>query len=94
MAIDWTKYQNELDQTVNEAGDKTDKRLAQKISSITRLTELEVKQLFPDPGDVKRLGELIAIIRRAGDKNEKISMIVGNAERFGSIIFTLLDKHV
>jgi hypothetical protein len=94
MTIDWNKFQNELDQMVDEAGDKTDKRLAHKISSITRLTEVEVKQLFPDPGDVKRLGELIEIIRRAGDRKDKINTIVSNAGKFGGIILTLLDKLV
>lgn len=94
MAIDWKRFQNELDQSVNEAGNRTDKRLANKISSITRLTELEVKQLFPNPGDVKRLGELIEIIKRAGEKNEKVKTIVSNAEKFGGIIFALLDKHL
>jgi hypothetical protein len=94
MSRDWKKFQNELNQMFNEAGDKTDKRLAHKISSITRLTEVEVKQLFPDPGDVKHLGELIAIVKRVGDKNEKINTIVSNAEKFGGIILTLLDKLV
>ncbi len=94
MTMDWKKFQSELDQMVGEAGDKTDKRLAHKISSITRLTVVEVKQLFPEPGDVKRLGELIEIIRRPGDKNEKIKTIVSDAEKFGKIIITLLDKLV
>ncbi len=94
MTMDWKKFQNELNQMAGEAGEKTDKRLAHKISSITRLTEVEVKQLFPDPGDVKRLGELIEIIKRTGDRNEKISAIVNNAEKFGGIILTLLDKLV
>jgi hypothetical protein len=94
MARDWEKWQSELDQMVGEAGDKTDKKLANKISSVTRLTEVEIKQLFPDPRDVKRLGELIEIIKRAGDKNEKIITIVSNAEKFGGIILTLLDKVV
>ncbi len=94
MALDWEKFQDELDQMVNESGDKTDKRLAHKISSITRLTEVEVRQLFPKPGDVKRLGQLIEIIKRAGNKSEKINTMVSNAEKFGAIILTLLDKVV
>ena len=94
MTIDWKKFQDELDQMVDKAGNKTDKKLAHKISSITRLTEVEVQQLFPDPGDVKRLRELIGIIKRAGDKNEKIKTLVSNAEKFGGIILTLLDKVV
>jgi hypothetical protein len=92
MAIDWDKFQDELDGLVNDAGDKTDKKLAGKISSITRLTDDEVKKMFPDPADVKKLGELMEIVKRAGDRNEKINKIVANAEDFAGIVLTLLGK--
>lgn len=92
MAIDWGKFQGELDQLIDEAGEKTDKRLAGKISTVTRMTDEEVKKLFPDPADVKRLAELMEIVKRSGDRNEKINKIVSNAEEFGGIILTLLGK--
>lgn len=92
MAIDWGSFQNELDGLVTEAGDKTDQKLAGKISAITRLTDEEVKNMFPDPADVKRLGELLEIVRRTGDHNDKISQLVANAESFAGIILTLLGK--
>lgn len=92
MTIDWDKFQDELGQVVDDAGEKTDKKLAGKISSVTRLTDEEVKKLFPDPADVKRLGELMEIVKKAGDKNEKINKIVANAEDFAGIILTLLGK--
>ena len=92
MAIDWDKFQGELDQVIDEAGDKTDKKLAGKIASITRMTDEEVKKLFPDPADVKKLAELMEIVKRSGDKNEKINKLVANAEDFGGIILTLLGK--
>lgn len=92
MAIDWEKFQDELDELVNVAGDKTDKRLAGKISSITRLTDDEVKKMFPDPADVKKLGELMEIVKRAGDRNDKINKIVESAEDFAGIVLTLLGK--
>lgn len=92
MAIDWGKFQDELDGLVNDAGDKTDKKLAGKISSITRLTDDEVKKMFPDPADVKKLGELMEIVKRAGDRNDKINKIVANAEDFAGIVLTLLGK--
>lgn len=92
MAIDWDKFQDELSQMVEDAGEKTDKKLAGKISSVTHLTDEEVKKLFPDPADVKRLGELMEIVKKAGDKNEKINKIVANAEDFAGIILTLLGK--
>jgi hypothetical protein len=92
MAIDWETFQEELDQLIDEAGDRTDKKLAGKISTITRLTDDEVKKLFPDPADVKKLSELMEIVKRAGNQNDKINKIVSNAEEFGGIILTLLGK--
>lgn len=92
MALDWDKFQGDLDQIIEESGDKTDKKLAGKISTITRMTDEEVKKLFPDPADVKKLAELMEIVKRAGDKNEKINKLVANAEEFGGIILTLLGK--
>ena len=94
MAIDWDKFQGELDGLIDEAGEKTDRKLAGKISAITRMTDDEVKKLFPDPADVKKLAELMEIVKRAGDRNDKVNKIVGNAEEFGGIILTLLGKFV
>lgn len=94
MQIDWDKFQGDLDQIIDEAGDKTDKKLAGKISSVTRMTDEEVKKLFPNPADVKKLAELMQVVKQAGDRNEKINKIVNNAEEFGGIILTLLSKFV
>jgi len=94
MAIDWDKFQGELDGLIDEAGEKTDRKLAGKISAITRMTDDEVKKLFPDPADVKKLAELMEIVKRAGDRNDKVNKIISNAEEFGGIILTLLGKFV
>lgn len=92
MAIKWDKFKGELDQIIDDAGEKTDKSLAGKISTITRMTDDEVKKLFPTPADVKKLAELMEIVKRSGDKNKKINQIVNNAEEFGEVIYTLLKK--
>ena len=92
MAINWDKFQDELDVAIGDAEGKTDKNLAGKISTITRMTDDEVKKLFPDPADVKKLAELMELVKRAGDRNDKINKIVANAEDFGGIILTLLGK--
>ncbi|PSJ17442.1 hypothetical protein C7H79_08120 [Nitrosomonas supralitoralis] len=94
MGIDWDKFRKELDQVIDEAGDRTDNKLAGKISAITRLSDAEVEDLFPDPAEVKKLAELMAIIKHSGDQNDKINKIVGNAEEFGGIILKLLTKFV
>lgn len=92
MAIDWDKFQGEIDELIDDAGDRTDKKLAGKISGITRMTDEEVKKLFPDPADVKKLAELMEIVKRVADRDDKINKIVNNAEKFGGIILTLIGK--
>lgn len=92
MPINWDKFQNDIDGLVDKAGERTDAKLASKISSVTRFTDDEVKKLFPDPADVKKLAELMEIVKKAGDRNEKINKIVTNIEEFGGIVVTLLGK--
>lgn len=92
MAIDWEKFQTDVDVAVEKAGDRTTKEVAGRISGVSRLTDEEIKRLFPEPADAKKLATLMEIVRAAGDQNTKINRIVKNAEQFGSIILTLLKK--
>lgn len=92
MAIDWDKFQEDLDQLVTDAGKRTDAELASKMSSITRLTDEEIKKLFPDPADVKKLGDLMEIVKRSGEQADKINKLVANSEQYASVILTLLGK--
>lgn len=92
MPINWDKFQASLDENIERAGDKTDGELASQVSSITRLTDDEIKKLFPDPADVKKLAELMQIVKQAGDRNDKVNAIVANAEKFSGIVLTLLAK--
>jgi len=50
--------------------------------------------MFPDPSDVKKLAELMAIVKSAEEKNLKIGKIIKNSENFAGIIMTLLSKLV
>lgn len=92
MPINWDKFQASLDENIERAGDKTDGELATQVSGITRLTDDEIKKLFPDPADVKKLAELMQIVKQAGDRNDKVNAIVANAEKFSGIVLTLLAK--
>jgi len=92
MPINWDKFQASLDENIERAGDKTDRELASQVSSITRLTDDEIKKLFPDPADVKTLAELMQVVKQAGARNDKVNEIVANAEKFSGIILTLLAK--
>lgn len=92
MPIDWDKFQADITAAAEEAGDRTDAKLANKMSGITRLTDDEIRKLFPDPADVKKLAELMEIVKKSGERNQKIDQIVANAEEFGGIVLTLLQK--
>ncbi len=92
MGIDWDKFEEGLDGAINTAAEKTDERLAGRISSITRLTDDEIIKLFPKPSDVKKLTELMKIVKSAGRRNTKMNQIVTNIEDFSGIILTLLGK--
>lgn len=94
MPINWEKFNREIDEIVETSAASTDERLASKISSITRMTDEEVQELFPEPSDVKKLTELMKMVKSAEDRNTKINNIVFNAEKFSGIILTLLSKYV
>jgi len=92
MPINWDEFDNEIDDIIAESANETDQKLASKISSITRMTDDEVKELFPDPADVKKLAELMKVVKSSENRNNKINKIVDNAEMFGGIVLTLLSK--
>lgn len=92
MPVNWDQFDEEIDSIIETSADKTDDRLASRISSITRMTDEEVKELFPEAADAKKLTELMRIVKSAGDRNNKINTIVSNGEKFGGIILSLLEK--
>jgi hypothetical protein len=92
MAIDWDQFDSDLDTAIVDAGDRTDAKLSSRVSSITRMTDEEIEELFPNPADVKELGRLMRIVKESGNRNEKISKIVDDANSFGGVIFNILEK--
>lgn len=92
MPVNWDEFDSEIDSIIDETADATDQRLASRISSITRMTDDEVQELFPDPADVKKLAELMKIVKSSEDRNNKINRIVSNAEEFGGVVLSLLQK--
>lgn len=90
--INWNELSSNADEAIKNAAKKTDDKLASQISSLTRLKDAEIKEMFPEPSDVKKLAELMAIVKSAEDKNLKIGKIIKNSENFAGIIMTLLSK--
>lgn len=94
MPINWEEFDSELDSIIESSATVTDEKLASRISSLTRMTDDEVQELFPDPADVRKLAELMKVVKSAEERNTKINNIVSNAEKFGGVVLTLLDKFV
>jgi hypothetical protein len=92
MAIDWEAFEKDVDGLVRDAGKRTDDKLAARISSVSRLTDDEIKDMFPKSADAKKLAELMQVVRSAGGHNEKINHIVKNIESLSEVIFAVLKK--
>jgi hypothetical protein len=92
VPINWDEVDAEIDQALDAAKKRTNDKLASQISSLTRLTDDEVKRLFPTPADVERLVELMKIVKAADERNRKVNRLVKNIESLGGTVVTLLEK--
>lgn len=88
----WDDLENKIGGLVDQAAEDTDEELATQMSSITRLTNKEVKELFPKTADAQRLFELIKLVNEDTEKNEKINKLVANSEKFADIVITLVSR--
>lgn len=88
----WDDLENRIGGLVDQAEEDTDDELATEMSSITRLTNKEVKELFPKPSDAQKLFELIRLVNEDTEKNEKINKLVANSEKFADIVITLVSR--
>ena len=88
-------YDNsEQDAIIDDAEQKTDEKLAGQISSLTRMTDEEIHELFPKAADAKKLVELMQIVNSAEDQNTKINNVVANSEKFAGVMVTLLGRFI
>ncbi len=94
MPIDWDNFESDLNDAIDDSVTITDAKLAAKVSSVTRMTDEEISEFFPEPADLQRLTKLMKIVKSAEDQNTKVNKIVENTEEFADIIVTLLNKFV
>ncbi len=92
MPIDWNRFDQDLDRIIEQGARETDRELAEKAASLTRMTAEEIQELLPSPADVKKLSELMKIVRSAKERTEKANEIAANAEKFAGLILTLLTR--
>ena len=86
--IDWQAIEAEIE----EASTETDTALASQISSMSRLTDAEVEELFPDPSDKKELARLMQIVNSAADDNEKRAQLIGDVSQVAGAVLKLVAK--
>ena len=91
MTIDWDAFQETIDAEIEAAATQTSSDLASRASSITRLTDEEIKGLFPTPADVQKLKSLMEIVKSAEDENTKINRLVSNIEELGGVAIKIID---
>ncbi|MCT7359577.1 hypothetical protein NYR02_11125 [Thalassolituus sp. 59MF3M-4] len=94
MPINWEQLDSDIDTAIANGATATDDKLASGISSITRMTDDEIKELFPESADAKKLSDLMKIVKSSEERSAKITKIVSNAEEFGGVVLTLLQKFV
>jgi hypothetical protein len=92
MPIDWEKLGKEIDAALKRAEKRTDDKLASRVASLTRLTEEEIKELFPTPADVDKLKKLMEIVKSDEDRNRKVVLLKTNIENVAETVVKLLEK--
>jgi hypothetical protein len=92
MPIDWDAFDASVDAAIGRAAAQTDDDLATEVSSLTTMTNAQIKELFPEPADLKRLAELMRIVKSAEDDNAKIARIAENGERFAGTVLKIAGR--
>jgi hypothetical protein len=88
--IDWNAFKRTADAAARRAADETNDTLASRLSSVTRLKDEEIKKLFPDPADIKRVAKLLEIVNGAATKNRKIAALKENIDDLAGVTLKLV----
>lgn len=94
MSRNWRELEADLERAITEAAERTDDALASRASSLTHLTDEEIKELFPTPADLKKLNELMEIVEAAEKDNTQLVRLEDNIHQLAGTVVTLLGKLV
>ncbi len=89
---DWKEIN--FDEIASDTAAETDDELAGKISSLTKMTDEDVKKLFPKVADAQKLKKLMEIVHSADRQNVKVKNLMNNIEELSGVIITLVKKFV
>lgn len=85
---------NNFDKISSQAVKDADEVIGNKISSVTRMSKEEVKELFPERGEQKKLVELMRIVKSSDNHNQKVNAIADHVGDFSGVVVKLLNKFV
>lgn len=80
------------EEMINEAAKKTDKEYASEFSSLTRLTDDEMKDFIITPDDKKKFAHLISVVKDKTKSNNEKAEAISNINGSLNIIAPLLEK--
>ncbi|GAV19377.1 hypothetical protein MMIC_P0311 [Mariprofundus micogutta] len=90
MPIDW----DAMGDAVDTAAIETDEQLASKISSLTRMNDEEIQDLFPEKADKQKLIELMQLVNASTDENTRTVRLVDNIQDLAGTAVKLLARFV
>jgi hypothetical protein len=88
MPINW----GPIDTAIENAANKTTADLARRLAAVTRLTDDDVKELFPEKADAEKLRKLIEIVKSADNRNTRINKLVANIEGLAGTVIDLIGR--
>ena len=90
--IDWESFEENVNLAIAEAGADTDEILANKISSLTKMTDKQINEICPTPADKRKIAELMKIIQSNTEFNNKINSIYEKGEEFVKLAVKIATK--
>lgn len=84
----------DFDKISDDASEKADRKVGDKILNQINMDQEEIEKLFPDTGERQNFSELMKIVKSADDRNQKVNKISNHIEDFSGTIVKLLDKVV
>jgi hypothetical protein len=90
MPFDW----DAIDRAVKDASKATDDQLASRVSSLTSLTDDDIKALFPNQGDVQKVAKLMSIVNATASENERANALAANIQQLAPVALRLLTHLV
>lgn len=80
------------DEIRRKAKKQTEDTFASRISSLTRLTDEEIKDIAPEPPDREKLAQLLSIVTDDTKDNNQKAAAVKNIDGLIEIVVPLLTK--